>query len=416
MRALFSVYDKKNLLPFAKKLQDLGVEIIATKGTARFLKENDVKCVEVEGLTGFPEILGGRVKTLHPLIFGAILGKPEDPSHLEELKKFGIEPFDLIVVILNPFEEFSDITRKEETLIDKIDIGGAALLVASAKNHRNVVPVCDPNDYEKIVELLEKSGDIPLQVRRSFALKAFLRVSRYYAKVFRVLSELYAFPEWEIIYMKSIGNINNEEVFSLNDISENIILENIPLEYYMDVLLTIHYLSILPEDSIIFIKELKPLFASFTYKDVDFDGILGYKGKFNKNTKNFVVATDIPKNVKGIRVNKFKFIDKGFTIIGGALKKELPKPIGSGDDFLARAIVSHPVYKGVVSSENGETTFCYFDVDTINILNKLKELELSKVIAFNFPIDDSSLSLLKEKGFKRIHWINEHRKWMCLEI
>lgn len=411
MRALFSVYDKRDLLPFAERLHDLGVEIVATSGTARFLKENGVECVEVGELTGFPEILGGRVKTLHPLIFGAILGKPEDPSHLKELKRLGIEPFDMIVVILNPFEEISDVTRREETLIDRIDVGGAALLIASAKNHRNVIPLCDPNDYKRILELLEKSGDVPLQVRRSLALKAFLRVSRYYAKIFKVLSELYAAPEWEILYMRNIGNVSNEEMFSLNDFSEDV-----PLEHYMDVLLAIHYLSILPEGSVVFVRGLKPIFASLTYRDVDFEGVLGYKGEFRKNVKNFVVARDIPKSVRGIRVNEFKFIDKGFMIMGGALKRELSKPSGSGDDLLACSIASHPIYKGVVAVEDGETTFCYFDNDEGEIFSKMKDLKTSKVVAFNFPINDSLLNLLKGKGVRKVHWMNEYGKWVCSKI
>ncbi len=411
MRALLSVYDKRDLLPFAERLFDLGVELVATRGTARFLKDNGIKCVEVEELTGFPEILGGRVKTLHPLIFGAILGKPEDPSHLAELKKLGIEPFDMIVVILNPFEEISDVTRREETLIDRIDVGGAALLIASAKNHRNVVPVCDPNDYQQILEFLEKTGDVPLQMRRNLALKALLRVSRYYARVFNVLSELYAAPEWEILYMKNVGSFRNEEIFSLDGFPEDV-----PLEYYMDVLLVLHYLSILPEGSMIFVKGLKPIFASYALKEADFEGILGYKGEFRKNVKNFVVAKDLPKNVKGIKVNEFKFIDRGFMIMGGATKRELPKPLGSGDDFLACAIVSHPLYKGVVAAENGETTFCYFDSDESEIFSRMKNLKASKIVAFNFPVNDVFLDFLKKRNIKKVYWINEYGKWICSEI
>lgn len=191
-RALISVSNKEGIVDFAKELSDLGVKIISTGGTAELLKKNGIQVNYVSEITGFPEILGGRVKTLHPKIFGAILAKFNDKNHLSDLTKNDIEPIDIVVVNLYPFEKVAKETRKEDRLIENIDIGGVALLRAAAKNYRDVIVISDPEDYKKVLKNLKECGDVPLQQRRILALKAFYRTMRYDAEIHSVLSELFA--------------------------------------------------------------------------------------------------------------------------------------------------------------------------------------------------------------------------------
>ncbi|SHH21255.1 IMP cyclohydrolase [Thermosipho atlanticus] len=191
-RALISVSDKRGIIEFAKKLQERGVEIISTGGTANFLEKNGIKVMKVSELTGFPEILDGRVKTLHPKIFGAILAKFGNKQHMKDLEDNNIKFIDMVVVNLSPFEEKAKKTRNEEKLIECIDIGGVALLRAAAKNYRDVVVLSDPDDYEKVIKSLDDCGDVTLHMRRIFALKAFYRTMKYDAEIHSVLSELFA--------------------------------------------------------------------------------------------------------------------------------------------------------------------------------------------------------------------------------
>ncbi|MFH0737889.1 MAG: bifunctional phosphoribosylaminoimidazolecarboxamide formyltransferase/IMP cyclohydrolase [Candidatus Micrarchaeota archaeon] len=158
-RALISVYDKAGVLDLAKALRDLDVEMISSGGTAKFLSDNGIKVIEVSDYTGSPEMMDGRVKTLHPKIHGAILADRDNKRHMEEAKKFGIEPIDMVVVNLYPFEE--TVSRKNsgmKEIVENIDIGGPTLLRAAAKNYRHVASVCKPSRYPVIVEEMKKTG------------------------------------------------------------------------------------------------------------------------------------------------------------------------------------------------------------------------------------------------------------------
>lgn len=182
-RALISVSDKTGIVQFAKKLNELGIEILSTGGTAKLLKDSGIDVVEVSQYTGFPEIMDGRVKTLHPLIHGGILARRNNPEDLEEMKKLGIKPIDIVVVNLYPFENTvkkPDVTLEEA--IENIDIGGPTLLRAAAKNYKYVLALVDPSDYEEIVENI-KNGDVPEEKRLWLAKKVFEHVSRYDAAV-----------------------------------------------------------------------------------------------------------------------------------------------------------------------------------------------------------------------------------------
>lgn len=217
-KALISVSDKSGLVEFAMALHERGVQIISTGGTAKLIAEAGVPVVQVSDVTGFPEILSGRVKTLHPKIFGGILADVGDVTHVEDLEKGGIEPIDMVVVNLYPFDEVQRHTRDEDVLIENIDIGGVALLRAAAKNHRNVVVVCDPSDYGKILGFLDSCGDVPLHDRRMLALKAFYHTMRYDATIHRVLSELFASEKFEhLTFERYVDPQSNLEVLDLTD-------------------------------------------------------------------------------------------------------------------------------------------------------------------------------------------------------
>ncbi|HAJ33956.1 MAG TPA: bifunctional phosphoribosylaminoimidazolecarboxamide formyltransferase/inosine monophosphate cyclohydrolase [Candidatus Atribacteria bacterium] len=180
-RALVSVSDKEGIIDFAKGLEELGIEIISTGGTARLLQEAKIKVKLISEVTGFPEILEGRVKTLHPLIFGGILAKREDPLHQKEIKEQEIEQIDLVVVNLYPFEK--TVSQKEVELdeaIENIDIGGPSLLRAAAKNYQDVAVVINPQDYPIILEELEKNqGEISLDTKKRLATEVFEHTSFY---------------------------------------------------------------------------------------------------------------------------------------------------------------------------------------------------------------------------------------------
>ena len=171
-RALLSVSDKAGLVPFARALVDLGFELVSTGGTARLLAEEGLPVGKVSDVTGFPEILGGRVKTLHPAIHGGLLADQSDPAHRETLAGQGIAPFGLLVVNLYPFAQTLAGGADFATCIENIDIGGPAMIRASAKNHASVLPVCDPGDYDRVLALLAEGALTP-EVRRGFAAKAY---------------------------------------------------------------------------------------------------------------------------------------------------------------------------------------------------------------------------------------------------
>ncbi|MEN8152683.1 MAG: bifunctional phosphoribosylaminoimidazolecarboxamide formyltransferase/IMP cyclohydrolase [Acidobacteriota bacterium] len=177
-KVLISVYYKDGIEILAEKLSLNGWEIISTGGTARYLKENNIKVTEVSEITGFPEILDGRVKTLHPKIFGSILAK-DTPGHTEDLKSFSISKIGLVIVNFYPFEEFLEMGENNpDIMIEKIDIGGPSMVRAAAKNYNNTLVVVDKHDYSSISEKII-SGEINYKFRKELAEKAFSYTSYY---------------------------------------------------------------------------------------------------------------------------------------------------------------------------------------------------------------------------------------------
>jgi phosphoribosylaminoimidazolecarboxamide formyltransferase/IMP cyclohydrolase len=183
-RALISVSDKTGLPALAAALARARVEVLSTGGTAKVLREHGATVVEVADHTGFPEMLDGRVKTLHPKIHGGLLGRRDFPTHLEQMKAHDIAPIDLVVVNLYPFEKIAgQADASWEELIENIDIGGPSMLRSAAKNHDAVTVVCDPADYDDVIVALDVVGGTAHALRRRLALKAFARTAAYDAAI-----------------------------------------------------------------------------------------------------------------------------------------------------------------------------------------------------------------------------------------
>lgn len=178
--ALISVFYKDGLKPIAQKLHELGITIYSTGGTQKFLEDARIPCIAVESLTTYPSILGGRVKTLHPSVFGGILGRRYEPQDLVEMKQYNIPEIDLVIVDLYPFEETLKTTSEEKLIIEKIDIGGPSMIRAAAKNFKDVVVIAAKDDYTALENLLnEQKGETSIEQRKAFAAKAFQVVMNY---------------------------------------------------------------------------------------------------------------------------------------------------------------------------------------------------------------------------------------------
>lgn len=178
--ALISVFYKDNLEPIVKKLHELGVHIYSTGGTQTFIENLDIPCTAVESVTGYPSILGGRVKTLHPKVFGGILARRDHEEDQQHTTQYEIPMLDLVIVDLYPFEETVKSTDEEAKIIEKIDIGGVSLIRAAGKNYKDVCIIASRNQYSDLLNLLnEKSGNTSLEDRRTFATAAFTECAHY---------------------------------------------------------------------------------------------------------------------------------------------------------------------------------------------------------------------------------------------
>lgn len=197
-RALLSVSDKSGILEFAQSLESLGYELLSTGGTMKHLQDNGVAVTAVDEVTGFPEIMEGRVKTLNPMIHGGLLAKQDDASHIAQMKEHGIQPIDIVCVNLYPFKEtISKPDVSVEDAIENIDIGGPAMLRASAKNHAYVTVIVDATDYEQVLTELTADGKTTAATRRRLAAKVFRHTAAYDALIAGFLTDLTdeEFPE-----------------------------------------------------------------------------------------------------------------------------------------------------------------------------------------------------------------------------
>tara|TARA_R110001583_G_scaffold86561_3_gene226106 strand:- start:4143 stop:5672 length:1530 start_codon:yes stop_codon:yes gene_type:complete len=183
--ALISVFHKDGLEPIVKKFNELGITIYSTGGTEKFIKDLGIDVVPVEEVTSYPSILGGRVKTLHPKVFGGILNRQDNESDLAQLEEFEIPQLDIVIVDLYPFEKTVASGASEQEIIEKIDIGGISLIRAAAKNYKDVLCVSSMEDYAEVLEIItEGNGSTTLEERRRFATKSFNVSSHYDSAIF----------------------------------------------------------------------------------------------------------------------------------------------------------------------------------------------------------------------------------------
>ena len=200
--ALISVFYKDGLESIVKLLSELGVTIYSTGGTQSFIEKLGVNVVPVEDLTTYPSILGGRIKTLHPSVFGGILGKRDDDTHVAEMKQYKIPEIDLVIVDLYPFEETVASTTDEKSIIEKIDIGGPSMIRGAAKNFRDVAVIAAKKNYAELEQLLrDQKGETTIEQRKSFAAKAFEVVAHYDVAIANYFN-----PENALYFLASVTN------------------------------------------------------------------------------------------------------------------------------------------------------------------------------------------------------------------
>lgn len=210
--ALISVYDKTGIEEFASELSKKGCEIISTGGTSKFLKKAGLKITDIADITGFPEILDGRVKTLHPKIYGGILAMRGNKDHETQLGEHGINPIDIVVCNLYPFEE--TIGREgatEDEIIENIDIGGVTLIRAAAKNYKYVTVVVQPEDYGAVLEEIQKNGSTALETRRKLARKAFSRIYQYDEAIEKWFRKILGEPELLDLHYEKVVSLRYGE-------------------------------------------------------------------------------------------------------------------------------------------------------------------------------------------------------------
>ena len=253
--ALISVFYKDGLETLVHVLHQQGITIYSTGGTQQFIEKLGIPVIPVENLTAYPSILGGRVKTLHPIVFGGILGKRNDAQHVSEMKQYNIPDIDLVIVDLYPFEETVAATKEEASIIEKIDIGGPSMIRAAAKNHADLVVIAAKDDYSKLEQLLvDQNGETSLEQRRAFAARAFEIVAHYDVAIARYFN-----PSHELQFLESVDNPS-------------------PLRYGEN-----------PHQPAVFYGDLKALFTQLNGKElsynnlVDVDAAIQIIGDFNKS-------------------------------------------------------------------------------------------------------------------------------------
>lgn len=211
-RALVSVTNKEGIVDFCKGLEKLGFEIVSTGGTLKQLTEADVKAIAIDQVTGFPEILDGRVKTLHPMVHGGLLFKRDDAKHVQTIQEHGIQPIDLVCVNLYEFEKALKLGKPMDEMIENIDIGGPSMIRSAAKNFKDVLIVTDPADYQKVLAAIENQTD-DYDFRLNLAYKAFSMTGAYDAMISRYFASVVGdqFPDTLNISLKKVEHLRYGE-------------------------------------------------------------------------------------------------------------------------------------------------------------------------------------------------------------
>lgn len=211
-RALISVTNKDGVVDFAKGLVELGFEIVSTGGTMKVLQDNGVSCIAIDDVTGFPEMLDGRVKTLHPMVHGGLLYRRDLPSHVETIKEHGIKPIDLVCVNLYEFEKALKAGKELPDMIENIDIGGPSMIRSAAKNFKDVLIVTDPSDYNSVLEAI-KEDKTDFDFRLNLAYKAFSTTGAYDAMISRYFADQVGdqFPDTLNLSLKKVEHLRYGE-------------------------------------------------------------------------------------------------------------------------------------------------------------------------------------------------------------
>src|SRR5690606_11794823 len=212
-RALISVSNKEKIVDFAKGIAEFGYEIVSTGGTLKVLQEAGIPAISVDEVTGFPEMLDGRVKTLHPFIHGGLLGRRSNPDHVKQMEEHHIAPIDMVVVNLYPFKETlekANVTKEE--IIENIDIGGPTMLRSAAKNFADVTVVVDPKDYDSVLAAIEENR-LDVAFREKLAAKVFRHTAHYDALIAQYFMEetKETFPETYTVTYEKVQNLRYGE-------------------------------------------------------------------------------------------------------------------------------------------------------------------------------------------------------------
>ena len=315
-RALISVSNKQNLKPLLNVLSKFKIEIISSGGTYKKIYELGFKCIELSKFINTPEILNGRVKTLHPKIYGGILNKRQNKEHKREIRKNNYKNIDLIIVNFYPFEDILSQKKNHNTIIENIDIGGPAMVRAAAKNYNDVAVICNPNQYEKFInEIKNKKGSTSLNFREKLAEEAFMETAYYESKIFKYFNERSdnIFPQKKIISSKLIKRTRYGEnphqraaIYSESNHQDIIQLSGKELSYnnYNDLYSALDVTKLLPDNKgVVIIKHTNPCGVSInrskieSFKEaLESDPISAYGGIVSCNFKmNLNLAKEINK-------------------------------------------------------------------------------------------------------------------------
>ena len=315
-RALISVSNKQNLKPLLNVLSKFKIEIISSGGTFKKIYELGFKCIELSKFINTPEILNGRVKTLHPKIYGGILNKRQNKQHKREIRKNNYKNIDLIIVNFYPFEDILSKKKNHNTIIENIDIGGPTMVRAAAKNYNDVTVICNPNQYEKFInEIKNKKGSTSLNFREKLAEEAFMETAYYESKIFKYFNERSdnIFPQKKIISSKLIKRTRYGEnphqraaIYSESNHQDIIQLSGKELSYnnYNDLYSALDVTKLLPDNKgVVIIKHANPCGVSINQSKIESfkealesDPISAYGGIVSCNFKmNFNLAKEINK-------------------------------------------------------------------------------------------------------------------------
>ena len=315
-RALISVSNKQNLKPLLNVLSKFKIEIISSGGTYKKIYELGFKCIELSKFINTPEILNGRVKTLHPKIYGGILNKRQNKEHKREIRKNNYKNIDLIIVNFYPFEDILSKKKNHNTIIENIDIGGPTMVRAAAKNYNDVAVICNPNQYEKFInEIKNKKGSTSLNFREKLAEEAFMETAYYESKIFKYFNQRSGniFSQKKIISSKLIKRTRYGEnphqraaIYSESNHPDIIQLSGKELSYnnYNDLYSALDVTKLLPDDKgVVIIKHANPCGVSINQSKIksfkealESDPISAYGGIVSCNFKmNLNLAKEINK-------------------------------------------------------------------------------------------------------------------------